>query len=148
MKRSDKLLHIYAYITLTITWSVLLFIAYTIFWPFNPVTFTDDSFSIRNKEVNAGDHVEILSSYCKNITTRTEVVYKLSEYGDGETAEQTEYTRVLSPEGCVNNFVDKTFIVSNEIHPGKYYLDLEITMYIYPWREVTLHKKTEPFDVI
>lgn len=132
---------------LILSWIIVLYIAFALFWPIKTLeikNFSDSTpIEITTKIVHPGEALSYELQYCKytdlNSTVRRTLI-------DGQVINLTDTAGQL-PTGC-HNVTVKTAVVPETINPGKYYLSVSVLYQINPFRTEVIKYHTTYFTVV
>lgn len=122
-----------------------IMLALGIFWmlfPYNAITFGEGNGTIINKEVEAGEYLQMRQVYCKSGDYITTVSRSFVD-GFIYTAPNVLGKR---PNGCHD--VIELIYVPKALNPGTYTISTNISYQPNPLRTITLNVTTEKFEVI
>ena len=137
-----KLIHIISFGTIGVAIALLILAIIWMLFPYNAITFGEGNGEIINKEVEAGEYLQMRQVYCKSggyVTTVSR------SYVDGfiYTAPSVLGKR---PDGCHD--VIELIYVPKALNPGVYQISTNITYHPNPMRSITLNVTTEKFRVV
>lgn len=136
------LLNAMSYITIGLFLMAMVFFWVTFLWPYQPVIWHDKTFPIVTHQVKAGEQVEFIMSYTKNMDVVPTVVWYLV---DG-TVVRLSQGGITRPIGT--STIHRSLLIPMSTFPGTYHIQLEITYEIYPWRKIYFVQSSDDFKVI
>jgi hypothetical protein len=121
--------------------------AYWLFWPYQTLQINNFAsnglVTTQGTVYRLGQPVVYMLDYCK-YTDVPSIVHRVLV--DGEEIALSDSTGYLAL-GCHKTFVE-TATIPETINPGVYYLDITVIYPVNPIRQVTIHYRTNSFDVI
>lgn len=129
---------------LTLAWVIVLFMAYSLFWPVRTLELqTTGPIQIETPFVHRGDVLKYTLSYCK-YTDLSSIVHRT--FIDGQIITLNDTAGRL-PKGCHTAAVS-TAVVPTTINTGVYHLDVNVEYDINPFRKEFVHYQTTSFTVV
>jgi hypothetical protein len=137
-----KLLNLMAFLSLAVVTLSITIVFYWLLYPYNPVTFTGENYTIFPKEVKRGETVNYISDYCKYIDIPAVVT---RQYIDGLIFIAPSAT-INRPMGCHKAIFSTT--IPSSLPLGEYKMRMIYVFKVNPIKEITIIKDTEQFTVI
>lgn len=116
-----------------------------IVWPYKTLEYEDQfNIPVVEEQVKAGETMTFRIKWCKYVDTPT----RLHKRFVNEVVVSLPESWATAGKGCLEKPVDAIVKVPEILTPGIYYLDMTATNKVNPLREVTVHYRTEEFEVI
>lgn len=131
-----------AWITLGLAFTLVIFCAFNLFYPYDPITFTSPA-KVLDKQLRPGDVVQVVLDYNKHVDAPCKVT---RQFVDGIIYTMPPYDSNL-PIGH-NVRTDVSTQIPATLPAGHYYCEIALAYKYPPFRTVTVRFKTEEFDVI
>lgn len=119
-----------------------LFVGYEFLWPVEVIVPTTQPYKVLTPQVKAGDSLIYIVDACKKMNASTTVVRRFVDHVVLSQPSEPSNIRV----GCGQTEV--TVVVPKLLTPGTWYLALDISYQINPFRSKEYHLRTEDFQVI
>jgi len=142
INRKDKSITILLFVSLGISFIFVLLVLFWVLFPYKPLSINNHPYPVITKEVKKGDALLFKMDYCKFTDKKATVTRRFT---DSLLYVMPDITAV-NEAGCRKQLISEE--IPQNLPAGEYIMDFYYTYKVNPIREVTVHARTQKFQVI
>jgi len=142
INKKDKSITILLFVSLGISFIFVLLVLFWLIFPYEPLSINNHPYPVITKEVKKGDVLLFEVDYCKLTDKKATITRR---FIDSLLYVMPDITAV-NEMGCRRQLVSEE--IPQNLPAGEYVMDFYYTYKVNPIREVTVHARTQKFQVI
>ena len=142
INKKDKSITIATFVSLGVSFIFVLLVLFWLIFPYEPLSINNHPYPVLNKEVKKGDVLLFEVDYCKLTDKKATITRR---FIDSLLYVMPDITAV-NEMGCRRQLVSEE--IPQNLPAGEYVMDFYYTYKVNPIREVTVHARTQKFQVI
>ena len=142
INKKDKSITIATFVSLGVGFIFVLLVLFWLIFPYEPLSINNHPYPVLNREVKKGDVLLFEVDYCKFTNKKATITRRFT---DSLLYVMPDITAV-NEMGCRRQLVSEE--IPQNLPSGEYVIDFYYTYKVNPIREVTVHARTQKFQVI
>jgi len=142
INKKDKSITIATFVSLGVSFIFVLLVLFWLIFPYEPLSINNHPYPVITKEVKKGDVLLFEVDYCKLTDKKATITRR---FIDSLLYVMPDITAV-NEMGCRRQLVSEE--IPQNLPAGEYVMDFYYTYKVNPIREVTVHARTQKFQVI